>query len=102
MQHCIHKLTGEPVAIKILQKCNIKGDEDYERMSREIRILRQLHHPYLIQLYDIYESTTSLYFVTEYANGGELYDYIVQKKKLPEIEACHLFHQLVLGIQYLH
>ena len=98
----IHKMTGEKVAIKILDKNKIKGEEDFERMSREIRILRKLRHPFLIQLYEIFESETSLYFVTEYADGGELYDHIVNNRRLQEAEACHFFDQLIKGVSYLH
>jgi hypothetical protein len=28
----------------------------------------------------------------EYAPGGELFDYIVKKKRLPDKEACRFFH----------
>lgn len=38
----------------------------------------------------------------EYANGGELFNYIVKKKKLSEIEACKFFQQIISGIDYLH
>jgi len=38
----------------------------------------------------------------EYANGGELFDYISLKKKLTEQEACKFLHHLISGIEYLH
>ena len=38
----------------------------------------------------------------EYANGGELFDYIVQKRKLLDNEACKFFRQIISGIDYLH
>ena len=47
-------------------------------MTREIKILKKIRHPNCIQLFDILESNKSLYFVTEYAEGGELYDRIVK------------------------
>lgn len=48
------------------------------------------------------ETPKQLYLVTEYACGGELFDYIVSHKRLKENKACHLFHQLLSGIEYLH
>ena len=33
---------------------------------------------------------------------GELFDYIVEKKRLSEEEACKIFQQLISGIEYLH
>jgi 5'-AMP-activated protein kinase catalytic alpha subunit len=39
-------------------------------------------HPSLIQLYEIIETEKSLLFVTEYMQNGELFNYIIQRKKL--------------------
>ena len=38
----------------------------------------------------------------EYANGGELFDYIVAKSKLDDIEACKFFQQIISGVEYIH
>lgn len=38
----------------------------------------------------------------EYAQGGELFNYIVDKDKLSEREACKLYIQIIEGIEYLH
>lgn len=37
----------------------------------------------------------------EYANGGELFEYIVKHKKIREKEACKFFQQLVAGVEYI-
>lgn len=39
---------------------------------------------------------------THSEHSGELFDLIVRKQRLPEREACALFHQLVDGVEYLH
>ena len=38
----------------------------------------------------------------EYANGGELFDYIVKRKRLQESEACKFFQQIISGVEYIH
>ena len=38
----------------------------------------------------------------EYASGGELFDYIVSKRSLPENESCKYYQQIISGIEYLH
>jgi 5'-AMP-activated protein kinase catalytic alpha subunit len=41
-------LTGEKVAVKILEKSRIKDKKDIERISREIKILKKVRHPNVI------------------------------------------------------
>ena len=38
----------------------------------------------------------------EHAGGGELFDYIVKRKRLEEREGCRFFQQILSGIEYLH
>lgn len=79
------------------------------RVDREIKILRQLYHKNVIQLYEvrnflikIIQTKTSLYLIMEYVNGGELYEYINAKKRLGEKETLKFFHQIVSGLEYIH
>jgi serine/threonine protein kinase len=48
-----HVLTGEKVAVKILEKERIIDVADVERVAREIHILRLIRHPNIIQLYEV-------------------------------------------------
>ena len=86
-----HNLTGEKVAVKILEKHKIIEDVDVERVSREIKILKLARHPNIVQLYEIIETPRQLYLITEYVPGGELFDYIVANRRLKEPEACKFF-----------
>jgi 5'-AMP-activated protein kinase catalytic alpha subunit len=36
----------------------------------------------------IIETSRQLFLIMEYASGGELFDYIVKRKRLQEEEAC--------------
>jgi 5'-AMP-activated protein kinase catalytic alpha subunit len=72
------------VAIKILEKDKIHDQKDVERITREIKILKKVRHPNVIQLYEIIETEKELYMIMEYANNGELFDYIVRHTRLSE------------------
>ena len=48
------------------------------------------------------ESKKNLYIVMELCEGKELFDYIVMKKRLSELEACKFFQEIINGIEYLH
>ena len=96
-----HQLTGEKVAVKILEKEKIIQEADKTRIEREIKILKNLRHNNIVHLYDIKETGSSLYIIMEYIPGKELFDYIVSKKRLSEIEACNFYQQIISGIEYL-
>ena len=40
--------------------------------------------------------------IMEYAPGGELFDYIVRKKRLDEQEAISFMQQILSGVEYIH
>lgn len=61
-----HLLTNEKVAIKILEKNRIKDKKDIERISREIKILKKVRHPNVIQLYEIIETDKELFLIMEF------------------------------------
>lgn len=33
---------------------------------------------------------------------GEMFDFIVAQKHVPEIQACKFFHQIIDGVEVLH
>lgn len=88
--------------MKVLEKSKIKDKKDVERISREIKILKKLHHPNVVQIYEIIETEKDLYLVMEFASGGELFELIVQNQRLKERQASRYFQELVAGVHYIH
>ena len=99
----IHKKTGQQVAIKILNKENIKTPEDKELVRMEIGILKLCHHPNIVRLLDHLENNDYIYIVTEYIEGGTLGQYIKKKKfNFSERQATNIMSQIASGVKYLH
>ncbi|EJS42966.1 hsl1p [Saccharomyces arboricola H-6] len=71
-------------------------------IEREIVIMKLISHPNVMALFEVWENKSELYLVLEYVDGGELFDYLVSKGKLPEREAIHYFKQIVEGVSYCH
>ena len=42
----------------------------------EVDILKNLNHPNILQLYEVYENEDCLYLVTEFCDGVELYEIV--------------------------
>jgi calcium-dependent protein kinase len=45
----------------------------------EIDILKNLNHPNIVQLYEVFEDSHSLFLVTELCDGRELFDEIINR-----------------------
>ncbi|KAM6980197.1 NUAK family SNF1-like kinase 2 [Aplochiton taeniatus] len=90
------------VAIKSIRKEKIKDEQDLAHIRREIEIMSSLHHPYIITIYEVFENKDKIVIVMEYANQGDLYDYISEKQKISEREARHFFRQIVSAVHYCH
>ena len=75
---------------------------DTSRVDREIKILQEVRHPNIIRLYEKREDETAIYLIMEYAEGGELFDYIVGKQRLDEKEGAFFYNQLIDGVEFLH
>ena len=97
----LNKITGEKVAIKILDKSKILQKEDLDRIIREMSILSKMGHSNVIKVYQIFEDEKNYFIIMEYCEGGELFNYIVKKGRLPEDEASFFFYQIINGVDYI-
>ena len=97
-----NKATKEKVAIKIMQKNKIINKEDLIRIHREIEMLSRLSHPNVIKIYKIQEDIKKFYIIMEYCENGELFNRIVEKKRLSEEESAIFYYQLINGLEYIH
>ena len=64
--------------------------------------MRLVDHPHILKLVDFLESPRHLYIVLDYASKGELFDYLVEHRTLPEDVAMRFFRQIIYGVEYLH
>ena len=87
VKEALHTMTGQKIAIKILDKEKIAKKNDETRVAREIKILQTMHHPNIVQLYEvasrhqIIENQKSFYFLMETVVNGELAQYIEKKDR---------------------
>lgn len=96
-----HLGTGQKVALKIINRKTLAKSDMQGRVEREISYLRLLRHPHIIKLYDVIKSKDEIIMVIEYA-GKELFDYIVQRGKMPEDEGRRFFQQIIAAVEYCH
>ncbi|XP_058483784.1 hormonally up-regulated neu tumor-associated kinase homolog A isoform X1 [Solea solea] len=99
----LHAMTGEKVAVKVIDKRKAKKDSYVTKnLRREGHIQQMIRHPNITQLLDILETENSYYLVMELCPGGNLMNRIYDKKRLDERETQKYIRQLVLAVEHLH
>ncbi|CAK7564894.1 MAG: Calmodulin-dependent protein kinase cmk2 [Sporothrix epigloea] len=88
------------VAIKVILKKNVKGNE--QMVYDELQLLQKLQHPHIVRFVDWFESRDKYYIVTELATGGELFDRICEQGKFTEKDASQTIKQVLSAVDYLH
>jgi len=91
-------------AIKSIRKTKV---DKIEQLKREIQILREVHHPNIIRLKEVYEDKRYIHLITELCTGGELFDRIIHMTKtsdghFPEDIASKLVQSIIGAIAYCH
>ena len=78
-------------AIKITCKHTIvttfNGGNSSSNVLNKVRILQLVNHPCILSLEDVIDTPNFILIVLETAEGGELFDKIIEKMKLNEAEA---------------
>lgn len=108
-----HRRTGQLAAVKILplqpfvtsrpsQTSQAKTEKQRLGIDREITMMKLMNHPNIMRIYDVYEGETELYLILEYVEGGELFDFLVNRGRLAPLEALGYFKQIVYGLNYAH
>jgi len=103
VKYAKHKATNLPLAVKVIDKRKFWGRKNSQRhLKQEIAILSSIKHPNIIRLYAVFDHPTELYLFMELVETGDLLQYVEKKGQLHEDEAKFLFHQLCVGVKYLH
>ena len=87
-----NKFTKEKVALKQIKKSNKDLLSDGE-IKDEIEILKTLDHPDIVRIIESFNTKDSYVLVTEYCEGGELFDQVrnqLSETQIAEIGRAHV------------
>lgn len=96
-----HKSSKSQRAVKMIP-ITCSDQNSIKDLLQEVGILKQMDNPYIIKIYEVYQSDTNLSIVTEYCSGGELYSRIVESGGFSENLAARYMHQIASAVNYLH
>lgn len=104
---------GNKVALKIMKRTPERArSKDFDMFYNEINVMKKMDHPNILKLisYSEKEKATKkdgttlnvAYTALEFAEGGELFDYVAETGKFSEPEARFFFHQLIDALEHIH
>ncbi|XP_063590979.1 phosphorylase b kinase gamma catalytic chain, skeletal muscle/heart isoform-like isoform X3 [Penaeus indicus] len=103
VRRCIEKETGQQFAAKIIDLSDSSNDGVYEATMREVEVLRLVAgHPYIIELHDVFESSTFIFLVFELCEHGELFDHLTTVVTLSEKKTKVIMRQLLEALAHVH
>lgn len=88
----------EEIAVKVMDK--EKSQE--ESFQNELKIHRQFESPYVINIHSYFETPSSFVILMEYANAGELFNYIDDDHSYSESDAAFYTQQILFALKVLH
>ena len=97
------------VVLKVINKgiMDTKYNPDQHKVLKRLiksegEIMKMIEHNHLLKCYDIYENDDFIIFITQFCNGGNLYDEIKKGLVLYEDDAINIIKQIVLGLAVHH
>jgi len=94
------RVTNAVRAIKCVSKQRMLGKEHH--LDKEIEILKNVDHPNVIKLYELFEDSDNIYMVMEMCFGGALVDHVRKGGHLDEGQGAKIMLQLLRAVFYLH
>ena len=90
----------ETSSLRAIKKIPLEKIINYQSIINEVTALKNLDHPNIIKLYEVYEDEDWIYLVQEFCEGGELFDYIANRDHLSEKESANIFKQILINLHY--
>ena len=99
--------SSEVYAAKRIDRIFAEKFHNLKRLLNEVSILKNINHPNIVKLIDTKKTKTNCYIITEYVNGGDIFENlkkykIMYKKPFTEEIVQYLMKQIVSAVHYLH
>ena len=97
-----HIKVGRPFAVKVLHPRLLTDDKTLQRFEREAELAGRLHHPNVIGVVDVGETTDGLrYMVMDFAEGHDLAT-LLNEAPMPPERIINLTRQMLEGLYHAH
>eukprot|EP00581_Thalassiosira_minuscula_P011566 CAMPEP_0183713244 /NCGR_PEP_ID=MMETSP0737-20130205/8139_1 /TAXON_ID=385413 /ORGANISM="Thalassiosira miniscula, Strain CCMP1093" /LENGTH=908 /DNA_ID=CAMNT_0025941997 /DNA_START=158 /DNA_END=2884 /DNA_ORIENTATION=+ len=94
--------TGEKVALKKISKRYTDSKSFGSETDALLRIYDNGGHPNISGLRDMYEDFSHYYLFLDLAQGGEMFDHLIQHGQYSELDASRLVSEILSALAFLH
>jgi len=98
----INKKLGKKVALKKMREELAINPREKERFLKEARRVAELHHPHIVDIYDVIEEGNDIYLVFEFVAGKTIEEILNEKRKIEVKEAIEIIKQVCEALKYAH
>ena len=96
------KDTGELFAIKSIHKSFLIEKDQTNSVILEKNLMMKARHPFIVNLYFTFQTTSKFYLGLEYIDGGDLFYHMSKVGAIPVDDAKLYIAEIGLAISYLH
>ena len=97
-----HKLTKEKYALKYINKRKCIDQKSTKNIYRERVLLQDLAHPLLVNLKYAFQDDENLFFIIDYAQGGDLRFHLDKMGRIDDETLKIYAAEMASAIHYLH
>lgn len=73
-----------------------------EKLIKEAKILSEVHHPYIVNVLEVFEENNTAYIAMEYISGFSLKYMLEKNGRLPEAMVLKYVRQIGEALQFVH
>jgi serine/threonine protein kinase len=96
------KELGGYVVVKIIKKEYVARHNDQRHINNERKIMAAMSSSFCVKLFSSFQDNKCIYFVMEYAPGGELFRRISKKNALKAQEARFYTVEIFSALEHVH
>lgn len=96
---CRHKESGVERAVKVIAKEEL---QDNQKVLQEFEMLKEIDHPNVLKVYELFECPNCYYIISDIVKGGELYDELERLGSFREDETQMLVSVVLSALNYCH
>ena len=89
-------------ALKCMSKASVVERNNKKRVLIEKNVLRELNSIFIISLLGTHQDKSSIYFLTDFVQGGNLMSYMINKDTLSHSECVFFSANIVAALVHIH